>query len=62
MNHRAITVLCRELGIANTLRFIRQFSTGHGEYTQEREAMQEGKTLGSIMEEIKQMRERKKQG
>ncbi|MCC6723757.1 MAG: hypothetical protein IT258_04560 [Saprospiraceae bacterium] len=61
MNRRAITVLCRELGIANTLRFICQFSTGHGDYTQEREAIHEGKTLDSIMAEIKQMREGKKQ-
>ena len=62
INHRAITVLCRELGIANTLRFIRQFSIGHGDYTQEREALHEGKTLEGIMAEIKMMREGKKAG
>ena len=61
-NHRAISVLCRELGIANTLRFIRQFSTGHGDYTQEREALHEGKTLDGIMREIKEGRERKGRG
>ena len=59
INHRAISVLCRELGIANTLRFVRQFSTGYGDYTKEREELLEGKTLGDIMEEIKQMREGK---
>lgn len=60
INHRAITVLCRELGIANTLRFIRQFSTWHGDYSQEREALHEGKTIDSIMAEIKQMRKEKR--
>ncbi|MBK8562305.1 MAG: hypothetical protein IPN76_02915 [Saprospiraceae bacterium] len=60
INHRAITVLCRELGIANTLRFIRQFSTGQGDYTQEREALHEGKTIDSIMAEIRQMRKEKR--
>jgi hypothetical protein len=61
INHRAIEVLCRELGVANTLRFIRQFSTGHGDYTQERESIIEGKTLDGIMAEIKQMRKGKHQ-
>ncbi|MBI5915666.1 MAG: hypothetical protein HY842_09835 [Bacteroidetes bacterium] len=56
INHRAISVLCHEIGITNTLRFIRQFSTGHGNYTHEREDMLKDKTMDGILSEIKQIR------
>jgi hypothetical protein len=56
INHRAISVLCREIGIANTLRFIRQFSTGYGDYTKERDTLQAGKNLEEIMKAIKAKR------
>ncbi len=35
----ALKVLYREIGIVNTLRFINQFTTGLGDYTQEREEL-----------------------
>lgn len=60
INHRAISVLCREIGIVNTLRFIRQFSTGYGNYTEEREAFFKEKSLEDILSEIKKIRESKK--
>jgi hypothetical protein len=56
INHRAISVLCREIGITNTLRFIRQFSTGYGDYTKERETLLGDKNLEEIMKAIKAKR------
>ncbi len=52
INHQAIRILCRELGIANTIRFIHQYSNGAGNYTEEREAYFENKSLEDIFEEI----------
>ncbi len=53
---RAIEVLARELGTADAVRFINQFTTGHGNYTAERDALFDGVTLGQIISEIKQSR------
>ena len=50
---RAIAVLSRELGAADTLRFINQFTTGYGDYTAEREAIFGQATLDQIISEIK---------
>ena len=33
----AIHLLCREMGVVNTIRFLNQFSTGQGDYTAERD-------------------------
>lgn len=56
INHKAIQVLCREIGIVNTLRFIRQFTPGYGDYTQERSSIQTGKTVIDIINEINEMK------
>lgn len=37
LTEEAINLLCRELGVANTLRFLRQFRSGTGNYTEDRE-------------------------
>ena len=47
VSQRAIEVLCRELGAVDTIRFINQFTTGHGDYTSERDALFAGGTVGS---------------
>jgi hypothetical protein len=39
ITHQATAVLTRELGFADALRFLRQFNTGIGNYTEERDAM-----------------------
>ena len=39
VSQRAIEILCRELGAVDTVRFINQFTTGHGDYTMERDAL-----------------------
>jgi hypothetical protein len=37
LTHEAVDLLCRELGVANTLRFLRQFRDGAGNYTEDRQ-------------------------
>ena len=36
LNEEALQLLTQELGVANTARFLRQFTTGTGNYTEER--------------------------
>ncbi|GAB4548156.1 MAG: hypothetical protein Kow0063_43050 [Anaerolineae bacterium] len=57
INRRAIPLLYRELGVVDAVRFLKQFTPGLGDYTQEREALFAGKTLEQIVSEIEQMRE-----
>jgi hypothetical protein len=52
----ALKVLYKEIGIVNTVRFVGQFTTGYGNYTQEREQLFEGMTLDDIVSEIKRKR------
>lgn len=52
----AIEVLTREIGIANTIRFMNQFTTGYGNYVEEREQLFEHMTLDDIVAEIERMR------
>lgn len=42
VTHEAIDVLCREIGVVDTLRFLGQFTTGSGNYTEERDRLFEG--------------------
>jgi hypothetical protein len=53
VTRQAIELLARELGAADTARFINQFSTGHGGYTSERETQFGQKSLEEIAAEIK---------
>lgn len=55
VTQRAIEVLSRELGSADTLRFINQFTTGHGDYTMQRDTLFGGDTLDQIISDIKRM-------
>jgi len=45
--------LCRELGVANSIRFLQGYSTGTGNYTKERTHIYADKTLDAILGEIK---------
>jgi len=49
VTQRSIEILCRELGAADTVRFINQFTTGHGDYTAQRDVLFAGKTLDQII-------------
>jgi hypothetical protein len=53
---QALKVLYKEIGIVNTVRFVNQYTTGYGDYTQEREQLFADMTLGSIVSEIKRKR------
>ncbi len=48
VNHQAIRLLSEQLGIVDTFRFVNQFTTGHGNYTEERDALFGNLTLDEI--------------
>lgn len=52
ITHEAITVLCQHIGIANTMRFINQFTTGYGNYTEERKEIFANMSLEDIVSGI----------
>jgi hypothetical protein len=56
INIEAIALLNSKLGIAETTRFLNQFTTGFGDYTKEREQIFDKMSLKDIAAEIKQMR------
>ncbi|MFN3763664.1 MAG: hypothetical protein ACK4WK_10770 [Anaerolineae bacterium] len=56
INQRAIPLLYRELGVVDAVRFLKQFTSGLGDYTREREALFAGRTLEQIVSEIEQVR------
>ena len=46
-------VLYKELGVANTVRFFNQFTSGEGNYTEERDATCGGATVDEIADMIR---------
>ena len=56
ITREAIELLSREMGVANTLRFLNQFTTGYGNYTEEREKLFAQAPLDDILTAIKQAR------
>jgi hypothetical protein len=56
ISQEAIRLLYRELGVVNTVRFLRQFTVGFGNYTEERNALFGNKSLDEIVSEIKASR------
>ena len=59
INQQAISLLDKELGVIDTVRFLNQFTQGCGNYTQERENMFANKSLDEIVEEIEKRRKPK---
>jgi hypothetical protein len=57
INEEAIRLLSREMGAADTARFISQFTTGFGNYTEERKELFEGLTLEGAAREIRERKE-----
>ena len=57
--HKAITVLSKELGVAETVRFLSQFGTGFGDYTRERDTIFRGLTMDEILSEIRRTHRRR---
>lgn len=50
----AIRVLCREIGLVDTMRFVGQFTMGYGDYTAERDDLFGDMTLDDMISAIKQ--------
>lgn len=48
----AIHVLCRELGVVNTVRFLNQFNLGEGDYTKERDTLFADMSVDDIAHDI----------
>ena len=59
INEEAIQILTRELGTADTARFIQQFTTGEGDYTKERRERLKDTSIDDVMREIKKRRKRR---
>jgi len=59
ITQQAMSVLAKELGLANTLRFISQFSSGYGDYTEERRELYADMSLDEILAEMKADRQEK---
>jgi len=59
ITQQAIQILFREIGVVDTVRFINQYTTGYGNYTEERRELFADQTLDNLVGEIKQRRERK---
>jgi len=52
----AIRVLCKEIGLVNTMRFVGQFTVGYGDYTEEREQLFADMTVEDMIAAIKRKR------
>jgi len=55
-NQQAINLLYKELGVVDAVRFLKQFTQGYGNYTQEREVIFANKSLEDIVNEIEKRR------
>lgn len=58
----ALRVLYKEIGVVNTIRFVNQFTTGYGDYVEERKALFDDMTLEDLLAEIKRKRTKSKPG
>lgn len=56
VNQQAIRLLYKELGVVDAVRFLKQFTQGYGDYTQEREQIFANKSLDDIVGEIEKRR------
>ena len=56
VNQQAISLLYKELGVIDAVRFLKQFTQGYGNYTQEREVIFADKSLDDIVSEIEKRR------
>lgn len=59
ITQEALAVLYKEIGIVNTVRFVSQFTTGYGNYTQEREKLLADMQIPTIVDSIKKSRNNK---
>ncbi|HST59776.1 MAG TPA: hypothetical protein VLK84_13825 [Longimicrobium sp.] len=62
ITHEVISLLSREVGVANALRFLGQFASGTGNYTEERDALLGDLTLEEIVAEARRIQASKLAG
>ena len=55
--HEALTLLCQRLGVANTLRYINQFTTDYVNYIEERREVYAKMSVDDIVAEIEKSRQ-----
>jgi len=53
ITQNAMRVLCREIGLVDTIRFVGQFTVGYGDYTAERDDLFGIMALEDMIVEIK---------
>jgi hypothetical protein len=53
VSQTAIRLLCKELGVVNTARFLNQYSQGFGNYTEERDQIIGKMTVEEIIGKIR---------
>ena len=59
ITQEALRLLYRDLGIVNTVRFLNQFTTGFGNYTEERRALIENQTLDEVLADVRSFQEKR---
>lgn len=57
LNEEAIHLLTEELGVADTARFLRQFTTGMGDYTKERRERLADTSLDEVLKKVRERRD-----
>jgi len=57
LRERGIEALTKALGPAGMARFLQEFTTGSGDYTQERKQWLEGLTVRDVVQEIQRNRQ-----
>ena len=58
VNQQAINLLYKELGVVDAVRFLKQFTQGYGNYTQERETIFANQSIDDIVSEIEKRRKK----
>lgn len=56
INQQAISLLYKELGAIDAVRFLKQLTQGYGNYTQEREAIFADRSLDEMVSDIEKRR------
>ena len=54
----ALRVLYKEIGVVNTIRFVNQFTTGYGDYTEERKVLFSDMTLDTLFAEMSKVKQK----
>jgi hypothetical protein len=54
----ALQVLYKEIGVVNTIRFVNQFTTGYGDYTEERKIIFADMTLDDLLTEMSKAKQK----